>query len=111
VALDEHGFSPPDDATLARQIGQPVNKVRQLLSALIGLGQIIRLEGDLYFTQKTVKTAENFLRQYAAKQPEISVSEFRERLNTTRKYAVPLLAYFDQTGLTERVGDVRKIIT
>ena len=36
-----------------------------------------------------------------------TVSAFRERLDTTRKYAVPLLEHLDARQLTRRIGDVR----
>ena len=37
----------------------------------------------------------------------ITVSAFRERLGTSRKYALPLLEWFDQRGVTIRRGDLR----
>ena len=37
----------------------------------------------------------------------ITVSALRESLGTSRKYAVPLLEWFDQRGVTRRDGDVR----
>ncbi len=109
-ALDEKGFTPPDEATLAAYVRLPKQEIRKILSALIGRGEVIRLEGEIYFTQKTIARAEEILRELAKQQPEFSVSEFRERLNTSRKFAVPLLTYFDEKGITERVGDVRRII-
>jgi len=37
----------------------------------------------------------------------LTVSEFRTLTGTSRKYAVPLLEFFDATGVTLRSGDVR----
>ena len=37
----------------------------------------------------------------------MTVSDVRDALGTSRKYAVPLLEYLDAKGLTRRVGDVR----
>jgi selenocysteine-specific elongation factor len=37
----------------------------------------------------------------------MTVSALRERLGTSRKYAVPLVEYLDTRGLTVRRGDVR----
>jgi hypothetical protein len=37
----------------------------------------------------------------------ITVSAFREALGTTRKYAMPILAWFDLRGITRRDGDRR----
>jgi pyruvate/2-oxoglutarate dehydrogenase complex dihydrolipoamide dehydrogenase (E3) component len=37
----------------------------------------------------------------------ITVSALRASLGTSRKYAVPLMEWFDQRGVTRRDGDVR----
>jgi len=39
----------------------------------------------------------------------LTISQIREILGTTRKYAVPLCEYLDNIGFTERQGDVRVI--
>jgi selenocysteine-specific elongation factor len=36
-----------------------------------------------------------------------TVSDIREWLNTTRKYAVPYCEYLDRSGFTHRAGDLR----
>ena len=38
-----------------------------------------------------------------------TAAELKEAMGTTRKYAMPLLEYFDQCGLTRRDGDVRTL--
>jgi selenocysteine-specific elongation factor len=35
------------------------------------------------------------------------MAQFRDLIGLTRKYAVPLLEWFDATGITLRSGDVR----
>jgi selenocysteine-specific elongation factor len=42
-----------------------------------------------------------------ARETGITVSAFREALGTSRKFAVPLLGWFDQRGITRREGDLR----
>ena len=37
----------------------------------------------------------------------MTLSQIRELLGTTRKYAVPLCEYYDQIGFTQRNGDLR----
>ena len=39
----------------------------------------------------------------------ITVSEFRQMINTSRKYAVPFMEYCDVIGFTVRDGDHRKL--
>ena len=35
------------------------------------------------------------------------MATFRDLVGTSRKYAVPLLEWFDATGITHRAGDMR----
>ena len=37
----------------------------------------------------------------------MTVSEFRDMLGTTRKFALPMLEHFDQAKVTRRAGDER----
>ncbi|MBD5606894.1 MAG: SelB C-terminal domain-containing protein, partial [Candidatus Eremiobacteraeota bacterium] len=41
------------------------------------------------------------------REKQLAMSGFRDVIGTSRKYAVPLLEYFDATGVTIRTGDVR----
>ena len=38
---------------------------------------------------------------------ELAASDVRKRMDTTRRYVIPLLNYFDSTGLTQRRGEKR----
>ena len=50
------------------------------------------------------------LKAFFSKKPDMTVAEFRDTLNTTRKYALPFLEYLDSHNITLRVGDVRKLL-
>ncbi len=109
--LAENGFSTPSPADLAGHIKTDVSKINELLGALTGRGEIFRMEGDIYFLKEQIEQARSLLAGFARQKTDISVSEFREMLGTTRKYALALLAYFDQIGATARVEDTREINT
>ncbi|MBN1541842.1 selenocysteine-specific translation elongation factor [candidate division KSB1 bacterium] len=102
-------FSPPSEKEIAAALGQPVEAMVRLVGALQELGRVVRAEGQLIFSRQAVEKAEKLLLDHAAGSKEISVSEFRDSLGTTRKYALALLAYFDDVGRTERVGEIRQI--
>ena len=40
----------------------------------------------------------------------MSISELKELAETSRKYAVPLLEYFDKKKITYREGNSRKLV-
>ncbi|NLP12836.1 hypothetical protein GX408_20750, partial [bacterium] len=109
AALAAQPFAPPDEKELAERLQKPVHEIRRILGALQGMDRVLHLEGDLYFVREAVTEIEKRLAAYGEHQSDISVSQFRELLATSRKYAVPLLGYFDQQGLTERSGDLRII--
>ena len=63
---------------------------------------------ELYFSTEAVAQIEARLRESMT--PEgITVGDFRNVIGTSRKYALPLLEYFDRNRITARVGDVRKL--
>lgn len=105
--LTQARFSTPPEKILAQSLNYPLVKVMDILEALQGMGKIIKLEGDIYLTTENLKKAQELLFTFAEKNNSITVGEFRELLETSRKYAMPLLLYFDDRGITERIGDVR----
>jgi selenocysteine-specific elongation factor len=45
-----------------------------------------------------------------AKQGPFTVSNLREAVGTSRKYAVPLAEHLDRVGFTKRSGDTRTVV-
>jgi selenocysteine-specific elongation factor len=78
---------------------------REVIDAAARNGLVVKVSPDLVFTTAFVQTAQEAVAHLGA--GGVSVSAFRERVGTSRKYAVPLLEYFDRTGLTQRRGDLR----
>ncbi len=78
---------------------------RDVIDAAAREGLVVRLTSDLVVTPALVSRAEATIR--ATGEGGITVSALRESLGTSRKYAVPLMEWFDQHGVTRREGDVR----
>ena len=77
--------------------------------ALLNLGQFVKI-ADNFFIHKTVfEEIQELLTTYLRKNDTISVAEFRETAQTSRKYAVPFLEYCDSRNLTIRDGNIRKL--
>jgi len=100
-------FQPPDIGSLAADNLMPEKSARQLLQVLVDEAKAINLEGKLYFHNRVVTEGAKKLRECFKQTPEITMSDFRQLLNTSRKYALPLLNYFDSLGFTTRKGDIR----
>jgi selenocysteine-specific elongation factor len=77
---------------------------RELIEAASSGGRLVKVSVDLVMTKELVERAEKLLRERGE---GTTVSAFRENLGASRKYAVPLLEYFDRKGITRREGDLR----
>jgi selenocysteine-specific elongation factor len=80
---------------------------REVIDAACREGELVRVSPDLVMTPRFVARAELIVREAGA--GGVTVSAFRERLSTSRKYALPLLEHLDQRGITRRRGDVRVV--
>jgi selenocysteine-specific elongation factor len=105
--LLEEAFATSSAEQIAEKLREKPAAVIEVLDLMAALELIIWVEGDIYFHSKRVAEARQKLANFFKANQELSVSQFKDLLGTSRKYAVPLLNYFDGLGITERVGDVR----
>jgi selenocysteine-specific elongation factor len=68
---------------------------------------IIKLE-ECYFPLSTLEAGKKRISEYLSARPgDGTVSNLRQLLNTSRKYALPLLNYYEASGFLVRRGDLR----
>jgi selenocysteine-specific elongation factor len=87
--------------------------VRKIFQLLIDGGLLVRVHSELFFYRETLDNLVERLREYAQQhEPErlIDVPTFKEIAGISRKYAIPLLEYFDRERITRRAGDKRIIL-
>ena len=82
---------------------------RELIDACVSTGLLARVSPDVVVTPDFLAGAEKLARAGASSPDGMTVSRFRELLGTTRKYALPILGFFDERGITVRRGDVRHL--
>jgi selenocysteine-specific elongation factor len=87
--------------------GVPEEKLNDVVQMLVEDGRLVKITTDLFFHSETMREAESLVRRMLSKNGKFQVSEFKDAAKTSRKYAVPLLEYFDRKGVTRRQGDVR----
>ncbi|HYZ13000.1 MAG TPA: selenocysteine-specific translation elongation factor [Actinomycetota bacterium] len=75
------------------------------IDAAVRQGVLVRIAPDLVLTRSMVDRAIEVVREAGAEGS--TVSKVRERLGTSRRYAVPLMEHLDRTGATRRSGDLR----
>jgi selenocysteine-specific elongation factor len=94
---------PTQPPTIKDLLAQGIG--RDAIDAAARSGLVVRVAPDLMFTPALIERAEGIVK--AAGIAGIRVSAFREALGTSRKYALPLLEWLDQRGVTRREGDLR----
>ena len=101
------GYQPPrvEDLFAKLNIGKGHDKA--LLQVLLDQGRAVRLKENVVFHRSNLAKAESLLVQHLRSHREITPIEFKDLLGISRKYAIPLLEYFDSQKITMRVGDKR----
>jgi selenocysteine-specific elongation factor len=99
-ALATSPFAPPTPA----EVGTDPALVR----ALVRAGALVDLDG-LLFGADAVEAAHVLVTHALRERGDLTVSELREVLNTSRKFALPLLNRLDSEGVTRRNGDRRTL--
>jgi len=76
------------------------------LDAQLGFERLVRV-GEYLYRDAQIAEIRRRLDAALAAERSLTAARFRDLVGTSRKYAVPLLEYFDRTGVTKRDGDVR----
>ena len=101
------GFTPPATEEVYTKFGSVCKTIIPLLTEQ---KKLVEVEKGLCFHTKVLDALKENIRAYIGKQGAISVAQFRDLTKTSRKYAIPLLEYFDAIHFTKRTGDVRILL-
>ena len=70
---------------------------------------IIRVNQNLFITSSNMITLKNKLINFFKNKNSINVSEFKDLINSSRKYAIPILEYLDKIKFTYRDNNERQL--
>ena len=107
--LNGEGFTSSRYNELANKLGADKEKVLLLLNIAEQRGDVLRLDESLMFTRSNFSSLREKVIKFFDNESELSVSQFKDLADTSRKYAVPLLEYFDKQKITYRDGNSRKL--
>ncbi len=88
------------------------NHARKIFQLLLNSGEIVKISDEFYFARRELESLVAKLRKFAENSADrlIDVAVFKDIAGISRKYAIPLLEYFDRERLTRRAGDKRLIL-
>jgi selenocysteine-specific elongation factor len=105
--IREAGFQPPAWGEVCRSAGLNEGAGQEVLQYLVRTGELVKIADDILYHRESLAEARRLVADYLKEKGEILVGELRDLLKTSRKYALPLLEYFDREKITRRVGDKR----
>lgn len=85
---------------------------RKFFQLFLDSVEIVKVSEEFYFLKSEIDQLIEKLRQFAAKTGDraIDMAQFKDIAGVSRKYAIPLIEYFDRERVTVRRGDKRIVL-
>jgi selenocysteine-specific elongation factor len=99
-------YAPPETTAIAKEMGVDLKKLNSMADLMVREHKLARIAPNMYFEAGLIEQAKAEIKiRFAGKQ--ITPSELRDILDTSRKFIIPILNYFDTIGVTRRQGETR----
>jgi len=100
-------FTPPSLDDFILLFPKDKDALKRIFDAQIDAGSLIMVAPQMVFLSETVEKAWGIVEAFIRQHEQITVAQFRDTIGASRKYALPLLEYFDRQGWTRMVNDAR----
>ncbi len=101
-ALLDTPFRPPGPDELVEATGLDSPAVREGVRRLLERERLVEVAPGLLFHRDAIAQAREKLVDYLRREGALESVKFKYLLETTRKFAIPLLDYFDRIGVTRK---------
>lgn len=108
--FDRTAYASPHPDELPALLGAPEPVVRRIVQFLAKQGEIFKVADNVILSHRHLKAAQDLVVDTCRARGTISSQEFRDRLQTTRKYAIAILEFLDLRRVTLRVQNDRKLM-
>jgi selenocysteine-specific elongation factor len=110
LLIENAGSTPPTFTELTTGSGVDHGVARKALARLVEEGRLVRVSSDFHFAPGAIEGLRAVLEAHLmASDAGATTSDLRAALGLSRKYAIPLLEYFDAQAVTKREGDLRSL--
>ena len=99
--------APPSAEEALGRAGLGGDEEHELFQVLVQAGKLVRVKDSLYFHARALETIQTRVVALLQDRKEIGPGDIKDLLGISRKYAIPLLEFFDQRRITTRVGERR----
>lgn len=108
-ALQAGGAAPTMPPKLFDEAGLGTKTGQHALTTLVRDGRAVHIGGDLYLAADALEHCKQAVCAHLETGGAGTVAALKDAMGTSRRYAVPLLEYFDTQGVTVRSGDIRSL--
>lgn len=105
--MERAGAAAPMVSDLANELRVPHQAVEEMIRLGLSASKMVKVDEGLIYSAKTIEDLKQKAREIG---PRFTAAAFRDATGSSRKYAIPLLEYFDSIHFTRRVGDERVIV-
>ncbi len=102
-------LQPPYFKDLVASVGQNSGHMKDVLDHMVQEGIVVKVKEDLYFHKTAIDALKSKLVGFLRENGEVSIPQLKDMIGVSRKYMIPLVEFFDDTKVTIRVGDIRKL--
>jgi selenocysteine-specific elongation factor len=103
----EAAAAPPSAEEALARAGLSGDEQHELFQLLLESRKLVRVKESLFFHAAALDTIQDKLVALLRERKEIGPGDIKDLLGISRKYAIPLLEYFDARRVTARVGERR----
>jgi selenocysteine-specific elongation factor len=103
----EAGFKSPLEEDVRNNLGLKDQGFQKIMTSLLAQKKLYRLSDKVTYHQDTIQELQKFVVEYIERNRRIKLSDLRDELQFSRKYAQAILEHFDDIGLTKRIDDFR----
>ncbi len=100
-------FQPPafDAVTAAAKADR--KRLQRLVTLAVAMGELVKIDAKTYLHADLERELRDVVTGAIRDCGGITVAELREKIDSSRKYAVPFMEYLDRAGVTKRIDDRR----
>ena len=107
-AFRSGGLATPAVQEVLAKSGVDRSRARTLLQLMLRDKRLVRVSDELVFHASAMQSLRALLAQ--KKGQRFAVPDFKDWTGVSRKYAIPLLEFFDRERITRRDGDLRVVL-
>lgn len=101
--IREKPFNPPSVSEIQEMLGS------DLFQSLIDQGKLVQITADVAFRDVEYHQMIEYVLSTCKEGNSLTVATFRDHFASSRKYSLAFLEHLDQKGITERIGEVRRL--